>query len=125
MAVAKKNKEVKKIMKAGNKSEDSSILTKISVEIAGFNRLKGFILTKGETYNVRLMKVLVVLYDIISITFLVYDSIQNKANLNDMGEYLKENLYFNHSKIAVAILYFSGLNLKWLRDLHMYYYVGN
>ena len=33
-----------------------------------------------------------------------------------MGEYLKENLYFNHSKIAVAILYFSGLNLKWLRD---------
>ena len=84
MAVAKKNKEVKKIMKAGNKSEDSSILTKISVEIAGFNRLKGFILTKGETYNVRLMKVLVVLYGIISITFLVYDSIQNKANLNDM-----------------------------------------
>ena len=116
LAVAKKNKEVKKIMKAGSKSEDSSILTKISVEMAGFNRLKGFILSKRETYNVRLMKVLVVLYGIISIAFLVYDSIQNKANLNDMGEYLKENLYFNHSKIAVAILYFSGLNLKWLRD---------
>ena len=116
LAAAKKNKEVKKILKAGSKSEDSSILTKISVEMAGFNRLKGFILSKKETYNVRLMKVLVVLYGIISIAFLVYDSIQNKANLNDMGEYLKENLYFNHSKIAVAILYFSGLNLKWLRD---------
>ena len=113
--VANKNKEVKKIMK-GSKSEDSSILTKISVEMAGFNRLKGFILSKRETYNVRLMKILVLCYGIVSIAFLVYDSIQNKDNLNDMGEYLKENLYFNHSKIAVAILYFSGLNLKWLRD---------
>ena len=116
---AAKNKEVKKIIKgagAGSKSEDSSILTKISVEMAGFNRLKGFILSKKETYNIKLMKILVVCYGIVSIGFLVYDSIQNKDNLNDMGEYLKENLYFNHSKIAVAILYFSGLNLKWLRD---------
>ena len=115
LAVAKKNKEVKKMMK-GSKSEDSSILTKISVEMAGFNRLKGFILSKKETSNIKLMKVLVICYGVISIAFLVYDSIQNKDNLNDMGEYLKENLYFNHSKIAVAILYFSGLNLKWLRD---------
>ena len=115
-AAAKKNKEVKKIMKAGSKSEDSSILTKISVEMAGFNRLKGFILSKKETANIKLMKALVILYGVVSIAFLVYDSIQNKDNLNDMGEYLKENLYFNHSKIAVAILYFSGLNLKWLRD---------
>ena len=116
MVAAKKNKEVKKIMKGGSKSEDSSILTKISVEMAGFNRLKGFILSKRETFNTKLMKILVVCYGIISIAFLVYDSIRNKDNLNDMGEYLKENLYFNHSKIAVAILYFSGLNLKWLRD---------
>jgi hypothetical protein len=86
------------------------------VEMAGFNRLKGFILSKKETANIKLMKALVILYGVVSIAFLVYDSIQNKDNLNDMGEYLKENLYFNHSKIAVAILYFSGLNLKWLRD---------
>ena len=115
-AVAAKNKEVKKIMKAGSKSEDSSILTKISVEMAGFNRLKNFILEKKETYNIKLMKILVVCYGIVSIAFLVYDSIENKDNLNDMGKYLKENLYFNHSKIAVAILYFAGLNLKWIRD---------
>ena len=118
-AIQNKNKEVKKIMKAGSKSEDSSLLTKISVEMAGFNRLKGFILNKKETSNVRLMKILSVFYGLITIAFLVYDSIQNKNNLNDMGEYLKENLYFNHSKIAVAILYFSGLNLKWFKDGHI------
>ena len=118
-AIEKKNKEVKKILKAGSKSEDSSLLTKISVEMAGFNRLKTFILNKKETSNVRLMKVLSIVYGLITIVFLVYDSIQNKNNLNDMGEYLKENLYFNHSKIAVAILYFSGLNLKWFKDKHI------
>jgi hypothetical protein len=118
-SMEKKNKEVKKILKAGSKSEDSSLLTKISVEMAGFNRLKGFILNKRETSNVRLMKFLSIIYGIITIIFLVYDSIQNKNNLNDMGEYLKENLYFNHSKIAVAILYFSGLNLKWFKDKHI------
>ena len=115
-----KNKEVKKILKGGTtKSEDSSLLTKISVEMAGFNRLKGFILNKKETSNVRLMRILTVVYGLITIAFLVYDSILNKNNLNDMGEYLKENLYFNHSKIAVAILYFSGLNLKWYKDGHI------
>ena len=118
-AAENKNKEVKKILKNGSKSEDSSLLTKISVEMAGFNRLKGFILNKKETSNVRLMKILSILYGLITIAFLVYDSIQNKNNLNDMGEYLKENLYFNHSKIAVAILYFSGLNLKWFKDGHI------
>ena len=118
-AEANKNKEVKKIIKAGSKSEDSSLLTKISVEMAGFNRLKTFILNKKETSDVRLMKILSFVYGLITIAFLVYDSIQNKDNLNDMGEYLKENLYFNHSKIAVAILYFSGLNLKWFKDGHI------
>ena len=118
-AAQNKNKEVKKILKAGTKSEDSSLLTKISVEMAGFNRLKGFILNKKETSNVRLMRMLSIIYGLITIAFLVYDSIQNKDNLNEMGEYLKENLYFNHSKIAVAILYFSGLNLKWFKDKHI------
>ena len=119
-AEANKKKEVKKILKGGGtKSEDSSLLTKISVEMAGFNRLKTFILNKKETSDVRLMKILSFVYGLITIAFLVYDSIQNKNNLNDMGEYLKENLYFNHSKIAVAILYFSGLNLKWFKDGHI------
>ena len=115
-----KNKEVnKRILKNAKNSEDSSLLTKISVEMAGFNRLKTFILNKKETANVKLMKILTFVYGVISIAFLIYDSIQNKNNLSDMGEYLKENLYFNHSKISIAILYFSGLNLKWYKDGHI------
>ena len=89
------------------------------METAIFNKLKNGIISNRETSTVRLMKYLTFLYGLVTIAFIVYDSIRNKNNLNDMGEYLKENLYFNHSKIAVASLYFAGLNLKWLKDNHI------
>ena len=109
----------KKSIKEVKSAAPSSILTKASMETAVFNKLKAGIIENRETSTVRLMKYLTFLYGLVTIAFIVYDSIRNKNNLNDMGEYLKENLYFNHSKIAVASLYFAGLNLKWLKDNHI------
>ena len=65
------------------------------------------------------MKYLTFLYGVVTIAFIVYDSIRNKNNLNDMGEYLKENLYFNHSKISVSCVYLSTLNLKWIKKKNL------
>ena len=110
-----KKRSIKEVQSAA----PSSILTKASMEMAVFNKLKNGIISNRETSTVRLMKYLTFLYGLVTIAFIVYDSIRNKNNLNDMGEYLKENLYFNHSKIAVASLYFAGLNLKWLKDKHL------
>ena len=110
-----KKKSIKEVPSAA----PSSILTKASMESAIFNKLKTGIIENRETSTVRLMKYLTFLYGVVTIAFIVYDSIRNKNNLNEMGEYLKENLYFNHSKIAVASLYFAGLNLKWLKDNHI------
>ena len=109
----------KKSIKEVKSAAPSSILTKASIETAVFNKLKNGIIANRETSTVRLMKYLTFLYGLVTIAFIVYDSIRNKNNLNEMGEYLKENLYFNHSKIAVASLYFAGLNLKWLKDGHI------
>ena len=100
-------------------SDKISVFTKASIESAGFNKLKTGILNKRETSTVRLMKVLTFAFGAATIGFIVFDSVRNKNNLNDMGEYLKENLYFNHSKIAVCSLYFAGLNLKWIKDKHL------
>ena len=110
-----KRKSIKEVKSAA----PSSIMTKASMETAIFNKLKNGIISNRETSTVRLMKYLTFLYGIVTIAFIIYDSIRNKNNLNDMGEYLKENLYFNHSKIAVSSLYFAGLNLKWLKDNHI------
>ena len=109
----------KKSIKEVKSAAPSSILTKASMETAVFNKLKNGIISNRETSTVRLMKYLTFLYGVATIAFIVFDSIRNKNNLNEMGEYLKENLYFNHSKIAVASLYFAGLNLKWLKDEHI------
>ena len=109
----------KKSIKEVKSAAPSSIMTKASMETAIFNKLKNGIIANRETSTVRLMKYLTFLYGVVTIAFIVYDSIRNKNNLNDMGEYLKENLYFNHSKIAVSSLYFAGLNLKWLKDNHI------
>ena len=109
----------KKSIKEVKSAAPSSIMTKASMETAIFNKLKNGIISNRETSTVRLMKYLTFLYGVVTIAFIVYDSIRNKNNLNDMGEYLKENLYFNHSKIAVSSLYFAGLNLKWLKDNHI------
>jgi len=109
----------KKSIKQVKSAAPSSIMTKASMETAIFNKLKNGIISNREASTVRLMKYLTFLYGVATIIFIVYDSIRNKNNLNDMGEYLKENLYFNHSKIAVASLYFAGLNLKWLKDEHI------
>ena len=109
----------KRSIKEVKSAAPSSILTKASMEMAVFNKLKNGIISNRETSTVRLMKYLTFVYGLVTIAFIVYDSIRNKNNLNDMGEYLKENLYFNHSKIAVASLYFAGLNLKWLKDNHL------
>ena len=110
-----KEKSIKEVKSAA----PSSILTKASMETAVFNKLKSGIIANRETSTVRLMRYLTFIYGLVTIAFIVYDSIRNKNNLNEMGEYLKENLYFNHSKIAVASLYFAGLNLKWLKDKHI------
>ena len=113
------NMNKKKSIKQVKSAAPSSIMTKASMETAIFNKLKNGIIANREASTVRLMKYLTFLYGVATIIFIVYDSIRNKNNLNEMGEYLKENLYFNHSKIAVASLYFAGLNLKWLKDEHI------
>ena len=113
------NANKKKSFKEVKSAAPSSILTQASMETAIFNKLKNGIIENRETSTVRLMKYLTFIYGLVTIAFIIYDSFKNKNNLNEMGEYLKENLYFNHSKIAVASLYFAGLNLKWLKDGHI------
>ena len=62
MAVAKKNKEVKKIMKAGNKSEDSSILSinnKINMNTNHeINKYKNNFQENNENININDMNIL-------------------------------------------------------------------
>ena len=97
-------------------SAPSSIVTKSSIDSAGFNKLKNGILEKKEISAIRFMKYLCFIFGIATIGFICLDSYRVRSNFTDLTEYLTENLYFNHTKIAVSCVYLSTLNLKWIKD---------
>ena len=97
-------------------SGPSSVLTKSSIDSAGFNKLKNGILEKKEISNIKVMKYLCFVFGLFTIGFIIINNLRVKKNFEDLCEYLSQNLYFNHSKISVSCVYLSTLNLKWVKD---------
>jgi len=97
-------------------SSPSSIITKSSIDSAGFNKLKNGILDKKEVSSIRIMKYLCFGFGIATIGFICLDSYRVRKNFKNLTQYLTENLYFNHSKISVSCVYLATLNLKWKKD---------
>ncbi len=97
-------------------SAPSSILTKSSIDSAGFNKLKNGILEKKEVTSIRIMKYLCFIFGVTTIGFICLNNYRLRKNFSNLGEYLTENIYFNHSKISVSCVYLSTLNLKWVKD---------
>ena len=97
-------------------SAPSSILTKSSIDSAGFNKLKNGILEKKEVTSIRIMKYLCFVFGVTTISFICLNSYRIRKNFSNLTEYLSENIYFNHSKISVSCVYLSTLNLKWVKD---------
>ena len=97
-------------------SAPSSIVTKSSVDSAGFNKLKNGILEKKEVSAIRFMKYLSFIFGVTNICFICFDSYRVRSNFSDLTEYLSENLFFNHTKISVSCVYLSTLNIKWIKD---------
>ena len=109
------NNEENNLMKPPSNSP-SSVHTKSSIDSAGFNKLKNGILEKKEISSIKLMKYLCFLFGITTIGLIVINNIQIQNNFSNLCDYLTQNLYFNHSKIAVSCVYLSTLNLKWEKD---------
>ena len=108
------------MMQKGNEytgpSLASSSMTRSSVDSAGFNKLKNGILEKREINSIKLMKYLCFIFGVSTIGFMLLQLFRTQSNFSSLTEYLSENLYFNHSKIAVSCVYLSTLNLKWKKD---------
>ena len=93
-----------------------NILEIASVDEAKFNRLKKNIVDNNETFVIFYMKLLNLIFSLLTIFFIIYDSIINKNNIVNLDKFLNENLIFNHSKISAGILYLESNLLKYLRD---------
>jgi len=62
------------------------------------------------------MKILNILFAALTIFFVIYDSIINTNNIDNMDSFLKENLVFNHTKISAGRIYLEAILYKFLED---------
>ena len=102
-----------------NKKEKNqiSIINKISSNNSqsndGFNKLKNDIINKKEAYPIKIMKSLCFIFIIFAILFYTLDFYQTKSCFLNLDTFLKDNLFFNSTKIILASLYSIGVNIRW------------
>ena len=82
---------------------------------AGFNKLKNSIVNKKDSIQIILMKWVSLLYVIIAVLLVIYEYDYVNDSYKNLIQYLKENLYFLHSKIISACSYIYSINLKWCK----------
>ena len=100
-------------------SNSSSILSNINKETNEFYKLKNEIISKKDFTNIKIIKYLILLYIIASISLYLYDFFYTKELINSLAKFLKENFYFYETKIACANIYNSAMNLRLLRNTAM------
>ena len=94
---------------------DKKNQNKISlVDESKFNRLKINIIKNSDTSIIFYLKLFSIFFIIFSIALIIYDSIVNKNNLNDMDEFLTRNLIFNHTKISSGKIFLEAEFFKFM-----------
>ena len=100
----------------GNKmSRINTLRNQMNVDSAGFNNLKNGIINKKDSIQITFMKYVSFLFVVITVFLVVYDYSSSNKLYSNLVQYLKENLYFTHSKIITSCAYISSVNLKWLK----------
>ena len=85
----------------------------------GFNKLKSDIINKKEVYPIKIMKSLCFVFIIFAMIFYSWDNFQIRNDFSRLDTFLKDNLFFNSTKIILASLYTIGVNIRW--ELHSLY----
>ena len=110
-----KNNEINDNQLLLNKTGKQNTKHHSHFDSGGFNKLKNGIVNKKDSIQITVMKWVSLLYVIITILLVVYEYNLSNNSYKNLIQYLKENLYFIHSKIISADLYIDSINLKWLK----------
>ncbi len=100
----------------GNKiPKINNIKNQINIDSAGFNKLKDGIINKKDSIQISFMKVVSLIFVIITISLVIYNKSFSIRRYSELVQYLKENIYFTHSKIISSCIYITSLNIKLLK----------
>ena len=78
-----------------------------------FNKLKLDIINKKKIFPIQIMIYLCFVFIISSIIFLIVNFKFKKETFQDVSNFLDENIFFNLTKMSVAVLYITSINIKW------------
>ena len=77
------------------------------------NKIKSDIIYKKEIFPIRIMKYLCFIFGILTIIFMLYNQKSLENAFNYLSLFLDENIFFNMTKMTVAVLYITSINIKW------------
>jgi hypothetical protein len=77
------------------------------------NKLKLELINKKEIILIKIMKYLCILFVIIINAFMIIHEQKKENSFLYLSTFLDENIFFNMSKISVAVLYIVSINIKW------------
>ena len=81
-----------------------------------FNNIKLGILNKKETKPIIFMFYLSIIFVITTISFIIYHEKLIENSFEKLSTFLDENIFFNMTKMGVAVLYITVTNIKWQLD---------
>ena len=106
-----KNKKIKDDQDEWKKSKISNNYP-INIDSA-FNKIKLNIINKKEIYPIIIMIYLFVIFIIATFFLITYNQKKVETSFNKLSAFLDENIFFNMTKMTVAVLYITSLNIKW------------
>ena len=83
------------------------------------DKLKIDIVNRQDMFQIKIMKYLGLIFWIATIFFLFYNKSLKIQCFSKLSEFLQQNLNFKVTKMNLAIIYISTLNIKW--ELHLCY----
>ncbi len=97
------------------KNSHHSLSTNASIDSAVFNKLKSKILEKNSPIFIKYMKLITIIYFIITIIFVYFYNSSMKSRFRNTSDFINENYFFNTTKVLIGCIYLTALNFKFLK----------
>ena len=79
----------------------------------GFDKLKSDIINRKESFPIKIMIILCLIYIVSTISFMIFSEYLTKIHFINLSNFLEKNLHFNITKMNIAIIYIVSTNIKW------------
>ena len=86
-----------------------------------FNKVKTRIINKKETFPIKVMFHLCIIFGFTTIFFLIFHQKSVENSFEKLSNFLDKNIFFNMTKMGVAVVYITATNIKWQLHLCNFY----